>query len=65
MFKVGFTTSLDRMDAEFDTSSERDLKRNLETVYDVDDVSSQSSSSSKSRKDGGVDAVLLIPKKEK
>ncbi|KAJ0822626.1 putative nucleic acid-binding, replication factor A [Helianthus annuus] len=63
VFKVGFTTSLDRMDAEFDTSSERDLKRNLETVYDVDDVSSQSSS--KSRKDGGVDAVLLIPKKEK
>ncbi|KAJ0569328.1 putative transcription factor B3-Domain family [Helianthus annuus] len=63
VFKVGFTTSFDQKDADFDTSSERDLKRNLDTVYDVDDVSSQSSS--KSRKDGGVDAVLLIPKKEK
>ncbi|KAJ0640504.1 putative nucleic acid-binding, replication factor A [Helianthus annuus] len=63
VFKVGFTTSFDQKDADFDTSSERDLKRNLDTLYDVDDVSSQSSS--KSRKDGGVDAVLLIPKKEK
>ncbi|KAM0055024.1 putative nucleic acid-binding protein [Helianthus debilis subsp. tardiflorus] len=62
VFKVGFTTSFDQKDADLDTNSERDLKRNLDTVYDVDDVSSQSSS--KMRKDSGVDEVLLIPKKE-
>ncbi|KAJ0953753.1 putative nucleic acid-binding, replication factor A [Helianthus annuus] len=62
VFKVGFTTSFDQKDADLDTNSERDLKRNLDTVYDVDDVSSQSSS--KMCKDSGVDEVLLIPKKE-
>uniref|UniRef100_A0A251U411 Putative nucleic acid-binding, OB-fold protein n=1 Tax=Helianthus annuus TaxID=4232 RepID=A0A251U411_HELAN len=62
-FKVGFTTSFDQKDAKLDTMSEGDLKRNLDTVYDVDDFSLQSSS--KMRKEGGVDAVLLIPKTEK
>ncbi|KAF5813012.1 putative nucleic acid-binding, replication factor A [Helianthus annuus] len=62
VFKVGFTTSFDQKDADLDTNSERDLKRNLDTVYDVDAVSSQSSS--KMRKDGGVDEVILIPNKE-
>ncbi|KAJ0863296.1 hypothetical protein HanPSC8_Chr12g0528331 [Helianthus annuus] len=63
VFKVGFTTSFDQKDAKLDTMSEGDLKRTLDTVYDVDDFSSQSSS--KMRKEGGVDAVLLIPKTEK
>ncbi|XP_035845342.1 uncharacterized protein LOC118491573 [Helianthus annuus] len=63
VFKVGFTTSFDHEDAKLDTMSEGDLKRNLDTVYDVDDFSSQSSS--KMRKVGCVDAVLLIPKTEK
>ncbi|KAJ0717310.1 hypothetical protein HanPI659440_Chr13g0522111 [Helianthus annuus] len=62
VFKVCFTTSFDQKDADLDTNSERDLKRNLDTVYDVDAVSSQSSS--KMRKDSGVDEVLLIPNKE-
>ncbi|KAJ0715214.1 putative nucleic acid-binding, replication factor A [Helianthus annuus] len=43
VFKVGFTTSFDQKDAKLDTMCKGDLKRNLDTVYDVDDVSSQSS----------------------
>ncbi|XP_035835733.1 replication protein A 70 kDa DNA-binding subunit B-like [Helianthus annuus] len=38
VFKVGFTTSFDQKDAKLDTMSEGDLKRNLDTVNDVDDV---------------------------